>query len=92
MHFVKHTLLILFPLMYVGFQFAADAPKKGGTLGLSIKGGIITVAGSDKPLSPTDSVQAAATIPEPPAPPAPDQSPPGNNQSAYTYQSTPPAG
>ena len=73
MQFSKHTLLILFPLMYVGFQIADEAPKKGGTLGLSIKGGIVTVAGSNSPLGPTDNVQAAASVPESQAPPA-DQS------------------
>ncbi|MDR3647188.1 MAG: hypothetical protein P4L22_06620 [Candidatus Babeliales bacterium] len=75
MQFSKYILLILLQISYIGFELADDAPKKGGTLGLSIKGGVITIAGSSSPVSPTDNVQALATIPEPPSTaPAADQS------------------
>ena len=66
MQFFQYLLLLL-QLTYTVFQFAAEVPKKGGILGLSIKGGEITVAGKNGPLSKTDSVQAATTIPAPPA-------------------------
>lgn len=65
----KYILLLFIQIIYVGAPNAADSPAKtGGTLGLSIKGGVITIAGSNSPLSPTDSIQAAAYIPSPVSP------------------------